>query len=483
MKTRILFAATALSAIAACGGGTVSTDDDGGGGGTDAARSGDGGTLADAGMSADAGLPAATCVDRGATLPTRAGDTIRVSPAGPGKVTVNGTTRTLRQVVSSANAGDTILLESGTYTFDEAATGSYTGLYFTTPDVTMRSASGNPSDVVLDSAYADHGGSTGLITIDASGVVLANMTLRRAIFHLVHLWANGDGAILHNLRLLDAGQQFVKGSPASGTLDDVEVSCTQFIMTAAGRDNVWGYGAQDGYTRCYTGGIDTHDGRNWHVHDSYFEGIYCDATGVPRPAHGKKGSLRDNMTYQGGLSEYAIHQWDSEQGSNHIIERNHIVNCARGIEIGMSARVYGGVIRNNMIFSGHPASAEHDVAIMLERAQGTLVANNTIYYADTNGYPASIEYRWDTTSGVTLVNNLSNRNLRARNGATGTLDRNVVNAAAGWFAGATTGDLHLAACTESSVVGAGQALGAVTDDFDAEPRQGGNDVGADQCQP
>jgi hypothetical protein len=69
--------------------------------------------------------------------------------------------------------------------------------------------------------------------------------------------------------------------------------------------------------------------------------------------------------------------WDSPQGHGHVIERNRIVNCARGIGLGMSADVYDTMIRNNMIFSEHPASSEHDVGIILERGHDSQVFNNT----------------------------------------------------------------------------------------------------------
>ncbi len=422
-----------------------------------------------------------SCAVRGENLPERTGSQIIVSSAGPGQVRVDGELTTLRQVVSDAQPGSTIALEDGTYTFAEASAGSYTGLYFTKPNITLRSLSGDVDAVVLDSAYADHGEQTGLITIDAKGVVLANLTLKRSIFHLVHLWKDADDVVIHNLRLLDAGQQFLKSSPGAGTVDSLEVSCSDFMMSAAGRDNVWGYGSQEGGTRCYTGGIDSHNGRNWTIHDNAFNGIYCDATGVARPAHGKKSADRNNMTYQGGLSEHAVHLWDSEANSSHTVVRNHISNCARGIGLGIQSEVYGGLIANNMIFSEHAGSGEHDVAISIMRGHGTVVANNTIFYLSADAYANAIEYRWDTSADLRIVNNLSNGTLKARNSATALLESNVSDAEAAWFTSASTGDLHLRDCSQSGVVGAGQSVPGVSDDYDADLRDGQIDIGADQC--
>ncbi len=432
---------------------------------------------------ADGSVPAAGCAERTLALPERSGTEHLVGPAGPGRVLLGGNETTLRQVVSDAEPGDDIVLEDGTYTFDDANGSGYTGIYFTKPDITLRSASGNALAVILDSGDVDHGGSSAPITIDAPGIVLTGFTVQRSIFHLVHLWGDADNVIVHNVHMLDGGQQFLKGSPGEGTNDSVEVSCSEFRMSSDGRDNVWGYGPSDGNTTCYTGGIDSHNGRDWLVHDNTFSGIYCDATGAQRPAHGREPEQRNNMTYQGGLSEHAIHMWDSPQGSGHMIERNRILNCARGIGLGFRDEVYGSTIRNNMIFSEHDGSREHDVGIGVERARDTIIVNNTVFFSSADSYSSTIEYRFDTTSNFEVANNLTNRRIRARDGASATESNNYTEAQAAWFVDASAGDLHLADCSVAEVVGAGAEVGAVADDFDAESRGDSNDIGADQCFP
>ncbi len=426
--------------------------------------------------------PPATCDAITDRIAAATGRTITVSPGADGEVMVDGRTSTLRSVVRAAEEGDTILLEDGTYVLPEAGAGDYTGIYFTTPGVTLRGASGDASRVIIDSAYRPHGGGSGAITIDAPNVVIAHLTVRRSIYHLIHLWADGDDALIHDVRMVDGGQQFLKSSPgAAARVDRVEVSCSQFLMTPEGRDNVWGYGAAGGNTTCYTGGIDTHDARDWHVHDSYFEGIYCDATGVARPAHGQRADERGGMTYQGGLAEHAIHMWDSESGSGHLIERNVIVSCARGIGLGFRTEIYGAIVRNNMIYSSFAGSREHDVGIMLDRLHDSQVVHNTVFFSSPDAYPNAIEYRYGSTSGLTVLNNLTNRQIRARDGADATLGGNVTDAAGDWFRAPSAGDLHLASCDRPSVVGAGEPTSHVSVDIDSEPREGALDVGADQC--
>ncbi len=468
------------------------------GGDDDAGRTPDTGVTADAGESEDAGEPSdagssgdagavveSLCDARSAEIAASTGATIFVAPAGDGLVSVGGgASRSLREVISGAAEGTTILLEDGTYLLPEAPAGAYSGLYFTTANVTLRGASGDPSAVVIDSAYRDHGGSSAAITVAAAGVVLADFSVKRSIFHLIHLWAAADDTLIHRVRLVDGGQQFLKASPgADERVDAVEVSCSQFFMGDDGRDNVWGYGAANGNTACYTGGIDTHDSRRWWVHDSRFEGIYCDQDGPQRPVHGKKADERGGQTYTGGLSEHAIHMWDAEQGGGHRIERNTIVNCARGIGLGFRTETYDTVIQNNMIFSRFPGGPGHDVGISVERAYNTQVDNNTIFFAASNSYSSTIEYRYASTDGLSIRNNLTNRRIRSRNDATASLLSNMIDAPSEWFVDTTQGDLRLATCDIPRVSGAGESLASVQDDIDQQPRGATHDIGAHQCTP
>ncbi|MEM6293519.1 MAG: hypothetical protein AAGA54_19760 [Myxococcota bacterium] len=421
--------------------------------------------------------PPSVCADF--VLPQRDGAEIIVAPADDGMVTVDGQMMTLRAAVSMAQPGDTVLLEDGTYTLPDAADGAFTGVYVTTQDITVRGRSGDASAVILDGAYRSMGNGASNVTIAAPGVALAHLTVRRSIYHLVHVWTDGDAAVLYDVRLEDGGQQFLKASVNDGAVDDVEVACSVFTMSDEGRDNVWGYGPQNGNTTCYTGGIDTHNARDWSVHDNRFEGIYCDADGVQRPAHGRFPEQRDGMTYVGGLSEHAVHMWDSEQGSAHDVARNVIVDCARGIGIGFVDPVYGTRVVNNMVTSSFPGAREHDVGISIERGNDILVAHNTVVYTHPDAYLYGLEYRFPETSGVVLHGNLTNMDIRARDGATADEVGNVLEAEMGWFSDPDVGDLHLLDCAAAPEV----ALHPdVAIDLDGTTRQDPTIVGADACE-
>jgi hypothetical protein len=392
---------------------------------------------------------------------------------------VDGRETTLREVVAGTSPGDTVSLADGTYTLDEATDGNYTGLYVTTADITIVGESGDASAVILDSNYADHGMQTALISVDAPSVVIAHLTVKRSIFHLIHLWENGDAALIHDVVLEDGGQQFLKASVGEGLVENAEVSCSQFAMTDAGRSNVWGYGAQDGGTGCYTGGIDTHNAAAWHIHDSMFSGIYCDSS-LGRPAHGKKAEDRDGQTYAGGLAEHAIHMWDSPSGSGHLIERNFVEDCARGIGIGMSDAVHDTIVRNNIVVSSFAASGEHDVPINVERGVDIGILHNTIVNFDDLAYPNSVEIRWAETDKVTVHGNLVTGLITPRDSALPSLSDNLERAPSSTFTDSMGLDLRPADCAS---LPAAAPQTEVPDDFEGTPRGANPTPGAYQCAP
>ena len=407
-----------------------------------------------------------------------AGRILRVRPAGPEMVQLDGREMTLRQAVNEAADGDTVLLMDGVYGLPEAADGGYSGIYATVANVTIRGESLDASRVVIDSGYRGHGGSSGAITIDAPGVVLANVTVRRSIFHLVHLLGNADGVTVHNVRLLDGGQQFLKSSGGDNHIDDVVVSCSDFRMTDEGRANVWGYGGRS--THCYTGGIDSHVGRGWHIHDNSFRGIHCTADESPRPAHGRFPEMRGGESYVGGLAEHAIHMWDAPEDGGHTIERNVITDCARGIGIGMRNSVYDTTIRNNVVSSRFPGGGQHDVGISIERGHNIGLFHNTVIFTHVDGYANGIEVRWDETGDVVVRGNLLNRLIRLRNGAEAMQAHNREDASLPWFRAPDEGDLHLRGCPAELVEGI-PAAGFVIDDMDEDERPELATLGADQC--
>jgi hypothetical protein len=392
------------------------------------------------------------------SLPPPAGATIEVTP---------GEADDLRAIVAGAATGTTILLHDGVYDMD--AGDAVSRLVFSTSGVTLRSLSGDRDAVVLDGNYQTNE----LIAIQASNVVIADMTLREAYDHPIHVSGNPapiTGTVLHNLRVIDPGQQGIKINPiGQGWADSGTIECSSIELTDAGRPFV--------RDNCYTGGIDAHAAWGWLVRRNRISGFWCPA----------------------GLSEHAIHFWNASRDT--VVEENVIVDCARGIGFGLlevsGDRVYpddpypgvgylghiDGVIRNNFIAAADPDLLQSDygfdAGIALEQSRNTWVMHNSV--ASTAAPFSSIEWRFANTL-VQLVNNLVSHNLRQRDGnPQAVLAGNLEGAELGWFQSVPQGDLHLVGEALPPVdAGAAVAAGLADRDIDFEARPVARDIGADE---
>lgn len=355
----------------------------------------------------------------------------------------------LGTIVSQARPGDVIALADGTYRVSGDV-----AMRVVTPHVTLISASRDASRVIIDGG--DDYAVREMVQVGASDVTIAHVTLRHARDHLIHLAPSAGvdigGISVFGVSLEDAGQQFLKsntdGSEATFArahfVDRVTVACSSFTMSARGRRYVPANPDNRAYP-CYTGGLDAHAAAGWVVSRNRFDGIYCDG---------------------GSLAEHAIHFWLG--GRDQVIERNVIVNCARGIGLGLGdgagvhERPYadrrraagaiagyvgndGGVIRNNVIYAD---VAAFDSGISLEQAMGARVIHNTVLVMGAARGNA-IEYRFPN-SVVAIHNNVAT-SIRARDGGRGSVDHNLERPAASIFVDAATGDLRLAASAAAAI--------------------------------
>ena len=375
------------------------------------------------------------------------------------------TVEQLRHAVSNATLGATILVAEGTYNLNGVS------LVFNTPNVTLRSASGDRTAVVLDGAYQ----SRAIVQINASHVTLADLTMRHAHKYAIHVMSTARGDTLntriYNVHIIDPGEQAIKISTATPGhySDNGEIACSRIELTDAGRPRI--------QNNCYTGGIDAHKARGWLVRDNVIKGFWCPE----------------------GLAEHAVHFWDGSRDT--VVERNVLKNNARGVGFGMtdkgSTRTYpdapcpaaqgyvdhyGGTIRNNFIFTCRKdlfaAQDGADCGICLWQSCQTRVLHNTVYSTDPLRTFSSIEWRFGNTR-ADIINNLVNVSMQERDGASANVSGNVTNAQADWFVNAELGDLHLVE-RATSVIDQAASLAGVTDDIDGACRPAGPtaDVGA-----
>jgi len=352
----------------------------------------------------------------------------------------------LETAINSANSGGdaNILVADGTYVLNNL-------LHITADNITVRGQSGNRDAVILRGQDMD-GGVSHVFLVRGSHFTVRDMTIGWVANHGIQI--QGEQGASHvtmsNLRVADCFEQLIKvsynaASPNSSTHGVLEDSLLEYTA---------GVGPQ-----YYIGGIDAHQARNWTVRRNIFKNI---------------ASPSDS------LAEHAVHFWSGSEDT--LVEANLIIDCDRGIGFGLGERGHvRGVIRNNMIHHGNRNTTFADVGIDLQSSTGTMVYNNTIFFQ--NDYPNAIEYRFAATTGAYIANNLTNRAISARDGASGTLSHNLTTAQAGWFVSATTGDLHLASAV-STVVDQGTAdipgLPSPFLDFDGKQRPTGSgiDIGA-----
>jgi hypothetical protein len=390
-----------------------------------------------------------------APLPAPPSDAIALTPADD-----------LAAAIASAPAGATLVLADGSY---DVSAASY--IVLATDGVTIRSQSGDPEAVIIDGGY----GIGEVFSVVADDITIAELTIQRAINHPIHVTGGPDsdtvGTTIYRVRVIDPGQQGIKINAADGTYADFgTIACSHLELTEAGRTHV---------TDCYTGGIDAHLAQGWAVRDNTIVGFWCEA----------------------GLSEHGVHFWNS--GRDTVVERNLIVDCARGVGFGLGESGngtsrdygeplcpgisgfvghYGGVIRNNMIVGRDPAlfasAAGMDSGIALEQACDTHVAHNTIVSLQPPF--VSMEYRWPNTR-ASIVDNLVTHTITMRDGGVAELDGNLEMVGIDGFVDPAGADLHLVA--GAAAIDAAAVDPTTLDDFDGDARDASPDVGADEFTP
>ncbi len=387
------------------------------------------------------------------------GATCPVLPEPAGRVVEVSTEPELARAVRDLESGVSIVVTPGTYRLANTlhVTGGVT-------EVAVRGRPGRRDDVVLQGpgmANPAHGDVPhGFLIGDASDVLIADLTIRDVYYHAVQIQGEqgAHDVRLYNLRLVDAGEQFVKGStagPPGPYPDGGEVACSIFEYSDRARSD-------------YTNGVDVLSGADWVVRDNVFRRIRAPL---------------------GQMAGPTVLFW--RNSVNTIVERNLLTSCDRGIAMGLSRpdpglardgeNVYDhqeSIVRNNMIYQ--PAGADTaDIGITVNYARAFQVLHNTVIQNGTFAWGA-IEYRFAVSSGE-IRGNLTDAPIWQRDGATASLSDNLTDARLDWFVAAASADLHL---TDRAARALDRApvLAEASDDFDGEARPAGAaaDIGADE---
>ena len=204
-----------------------------------------------------------------------AGPAFPPSPLPPpsGTIVNVSTVAQLQSAVASIASNTTIVIAAGTYNLTSTL---YINGTFT--NVGIRGATGNRSDVVIVGKGMNAAGDGGVpfgiwVGGNVRGVTIASVTIRDVYYHPIMLNAGAQAPLIHNVRLVNAGQQFIKASPdgAGGGVDNgiVEYSVIEYDTTA--RDD-------------YTNGVDVHTGDNWIIRHNLFRNIRAPQGALAGPA-------------------------------------------------------------------------------------------------------------------------------------------------------------------------------------------------------
>jgi hypothetical protein len=322
----------------------------------------------------------------------------------------------LQEALSKLRSHTTVLIDPGVY--ELSRTLQIGGVR----DVVIRGASDDRNDVVIKGRgmRENNVGNVphGIMVNNATDVVIADLAVGDVWFHPITLQgqAGCKRVRIFNVRLYDAGEQFIKANPDNrgGGADDCIVEYCVFEFTDRARH--W-----------YTQGMSVHRAANWIVRNNLFRNL--------------RGPANDPKV--GGCADF----WNGCR--NTTVEGNVIVNCRLGIRFGIENKIAregihdheGGVIRNNIIWRQPGTVLAPDAGILVWDSPGTRVLHNTVILNGT--YPAgAIDYRW--TKGIVLANNLTDAPIWQREEARAREINNVTTAEPEIFVNAALCDLHLA---------------------------------------
>ncbi len=379
-------------------------------------------------------------------LPTTTGPTTKISP---------GQSNLLPDIVNASPSGTTILLEDGTYFIPPE-----TPIRFEVAGITLRSASGDPDRVTITSTVPTE--------ISASGTTIAEIGFETSGIEVIpSVGQDTHGTLIYRVTILDStvGVNIVPADETFTTNDNQfpdfgAVACSQIVLSDTGRAAI----------TSSPRGIRGIGVRDWRVFGNTIEGYWA----IGRNGRGilfDSGS-RDTVVEQNYLRD---NFFGIQLGDQPNVNRQY-----QSLPCGMAdIQHFGGIVRNNMLFSTDVVRPNVDTAIAAWLACGVDIVHNTAFSEVRPALNASIETRYaDSTAQVT--NNLTSHRIITREGGTSNESGNTTDAVPSLFVDSASGDLHLNALP-SEISSVDLDPGRADRDFDNQPRpQSAPHPGADQ---
>jgi hypothetical protein len=354
----------------------------------------------------------------------------------------------LFEAAKQIKPGGTILLADGKYMMPRF-------FAITTDRVTMRSASGDRTKVIIDGLQSQHGE---LVGIRGRGITVADLTIQNIKWNGFKVMEFGTHeATIRNCIIHNIWQRGVKASAVPKDKQELSPkNCRiQYCLFYNDRAKKKADDAADPFDGNYIGGIDANNTIDWVISDNVFVGI-------------------QGRTREGRAAIYI-----SENGKGCLIERNIFIDCDVAIGLGNPTLGYSPlqcidcVARNNFI------TRCPETGILADYTKNCRIEHNTIH--DPTSRLKRLILIQDSNQGLQVTNNLlsgppirirsQNQSMRLENNA---VFKNLSDS----FVDAEKGNLHLKRKV-TNVVDAGKKI-SVKRDIDNRNRDAKPDIGADE---
>jgi len=357
----------------------------------------------------------------------------------------------LRAALADARRGQTIVLADGLYRMTHY-------VEIGADNVTLRSASGNRQRVILDGSHSQHGELLGFRA--CSGVTVADLTIQNVKWNgfKINSETNVQKLTIHNCIIHNIWQRGVKGvkvPPENREAMRPRQCRIQYCLFYNDRPKRLSDDEADIAQGNYIAGIDVMYAKDWTISDNVFVGI-----------QGRTGEGRG-----------AVFLWFDAQDC--IVERNVIVDCDIGLQLGNPHRADGievhgtrCVARNNFI------TRAPEAGIVTAYTRNCKILHNTIH--DSESQMGRLLRTVRTNDGLVIANNLvSGSAISNESDSDIVFVGNCIKDVTEAFVDPAQGNLHLSEAGREMVDRAA-SLSDVSGDIDGRRRRSRPYIGADE---
>lgn len=375
--------------------------------------------------------------------------------SAPDSMTVTSLADLQTAINTAPHSGRIITLAAGTYS-------QTTTIQVTDRDnITIQGATSDRDDTVISGPGIDGPMDINLKINQSSYFTIRNLTIKDSYYHAVQVNYGSHYFHADNVKTWDNGEGGFKVTGAGNVASGNPYSDFGLI-----ENSHMGYSTTG--KRGAVEGIDLIAAKKWVIRGNFFENTY-------------------HSNYRGGYAFFAKGNSIDTLVENNVFKNNFIAISFGGGGTGATFFRHGdtryehqgGIIRNNVVYN------TNDTGVYLNKANNFQVYNNTLMNISPSVVVGAIEPRYVESTGI-IRNNLMDRPVNLRNGATATQSNNISNAVSSFFLDAANGDYRLHGYMGAAARDAGYNLTGLVDADMAglsRPQGSAYDVGAYEFAP